>query len=216
MNRTEAIHDIFKCILADSAYTVYQDDCFEQLPYQSPDRLALIYKTTNYNYAVMTGINAVLPFRMGKVWDARLTLNGYYKKIKSDQIHGTSFLNDNWAFYADLSNTFTLSSKPDIKAELSAMYHSKPIQGPSTLKAVYKIDAGVKWTFLQGNGELRLKGNDLFNSGIPKEMRMKYGTQDLRMPILSDGRSISLSFTYKFGGYKEKKRQEVDTSRFGK
>ena len=32
--------------------------------------------------------------------------------------------------------------------------------------------------------------------------------------LLEIYRSVGLSFTWKFGGYKEKKREEVDTSRF--
>ena len=31
----------------------------------------------------------------------------------------------------------------------------------------------------------------------------------------ADSRYFSMSFTYKFGGFKSKERKEVDTSRFG-
>ena len=31
----------------------------------------------------------------------------------------------------------------------------------------------------------------------------------------ADNRYVSLSFTYKFGGFKPKEHKEVDTSRFG-
>ena len=40
-----------------------------------------------------------------------------------------------------------------------------------------------------------------------------YATQHLRMHY-SCYQEVGLSFTYRFGGYKEKKREEVDTSRF--
>lgn len=199
-----------------TGYMNYQDDYFEQLPYQSPERLALLYKTTNYKYGLMAGVNLVVPFRVGKVLDSRLMVNGFYKKVESNRFHGTSFLNDRWAVYGHLMNTINVSSKPDIKIELSGWYHSKPIQGPMVMSEVYSVDAGIKWTFLKDAGELRLKANDLFNRGsTPKLLDMSYDKQNLRMRMHPDGRFVSVSFTYKFGGYKEKKRQEVDTSRFG-
>ncbi len=36
------------------------------------------------------------------------------------------------------------------------------------------------------------------------------------MQMVLDSRRISLSFTYKFGGFKSKERKEIDSSRFGK
>jgi hypothetical protein len=46
-------------------------------------------------------------------------------------------------------------------------------------------------------------------------VKTQFDDQNLNMYMKSDNRYVSLSFTYKFGGFKEKKRKEVDTSRFG-
>jgi hypothetical protein len=35
------------------------------------------------------------------------------------------------------------------------------------------------------------------------------------MYIVPDSRFVNLTFTWKFGGYTEKERKKVDTSRFG-
>lgn len=37
-----------------------------------------------------------------------------------------------------------------------------------------------------------------------------------RMRKLNDERCLKLSFVWKFGGYKEKEHDSIDTSRFGK
>jgi hypothetical protein len=97
--------------------------------------------------------------------------------------------------------------------DISGAYISKNIQGPAELTALWNLDAGLKWTFFHDMAELRLKGVDLLNSWTP-DMRMKYSTQDLRMHILPDSRAVSLSFTFKFGGY-DKTHREIDSSRFG-
>ena len=111
-------------------YGNYIDNNFSQLPYQSSERLVLIYKTLNFDYSTKLGLNIMIPFKTGSFLDSRLTLNGYYDKTKSDHYHDISFDKENFAFYANMDNTFTISSKPNIKAELSGSYITRNIQGP--------------------------------------------------------------------------------------
>lgn len=207
---------IFKRKYILTVYANYEDDYFAQLPYQSTEKLALIYKTTNFKYNARVGLNLAIPFSVGSFLDSRLSLNGFYHKVKSDDFHATSFEKDNFVFYTSLNNTINISSIPNIKAEVTGSYITKNIQGPSTLSKMYRIDAGIKWLFANDKAELRLKANDIFNSWSPDYLTMKYNSQNLRMHIVPDSRYITLSFTYKFGGYKEKKRKDVDTSRFMK
>jgi len=197
-------------------YANYMDDNFNQLPYQSPQRLVLIYKTQNFDYSSRFGLNLVAPFKVGTVVNSRLTLNGYYHKTKSKNYHDISFDKDNFAFYANINNTFNISSKPNIKAELSGSYITRNIQGPMIISSMYSVNTGIKWTFAKDKAELSFKANDMFNSWTPKDLYLNYKTQNLKMRMISDSRSISISFTYKFGGFKEKKYKEVDSSRFRK
>lgn len=197
-------------------YGTYQDNSFAQLPYQSTERLALIYKFSNFDYNSRIGFNAIIPLRLESVLDSRLTLIGFYDKVKSSNFHDLSFKNDLFSFFAILNNTFNISSKPNIKAELSGMYTPRNIQGPATLYKMYKVDAGVKWISNDNKAEIRLKVNDIFNRwSEPRLMETKFANQNLSMRMMPDSRYVSLSFTYKFGGYKDKKHKEVDTSRFG-
>jgi hypothetical protein len=197
-------------------YANYIDKNFNQLPYQSPEKLVLIYKTLNFDYSSKLGLNAVIPFKVGSVFSSRLTLNGFYDRMKSSHYHDISFDKDNFTFYGNLENTFNISSKPDIKAELSGSYISRSIQGPMTISSMYSVDAGIKWTFAKGKAELSLKVNDMFNSWYPEDLNLNYNTQNLIMHMIPDSRRISISFVYKFGGFKDKKHKEVDSSRFGK
>ncbi len=197
-------------------YANYIDNNFSQLPYQSSDRLVLIYKTLNFDYSSKLGLNIMIPVKAGSVLDSRLTLNGYYDKTKSNHYHDISFDKDNFAFYASLVNTFNISSKPNIKAELSGSFISRNIQGPMVISSMYSIDAGLKWISRNEKAELSLKANDIFNSWYPKDLDLCYQTQNLKMNMVPDSRRISLSFIYKFGGFKVKQHKEVDKSRFGK
>jgi len=199
-----------------TAYANYLDDFFSQLPYQAPDRVALIYQTLNFDYVTKMGLNVVIPFRISNVVDSRLVLNGFYEKAKSSHFHDTTFDKDNFAVYSNFTNTFNISNKPNIKAELSATYISGSIQGPSEFSKMYMIDAGVKWLFANDKAELSFKANDIFNKWSPERWTMKFDDRNLRMHLVPDSRCISVSFTYKFGNYKDKNRTSVDTSRFAK
>lgn len=197
-------------------YANYINNNFGQLPYQSSERLVLIFKTLNFDYSSKLGLNVMIPFKVGEILDSRLSLNGYYDKTKSKRYHDITFDKDNFALYANIDNTFNISSKPNIKAELSGSYITRNIQGPMTISSMYRIDVGLKWTSDNNKAELSLKVNDMFNSWSPKDLNLHYKTQNLKMHMIPDSRRISLSFTYKFGGFKEKKHKEVDSSRFGK
>ncbi|MEG1485183.1 MAG: outer membrane beta-barrel family protein [Bacteroidales bacterium] len=197
-------------------YTNYIDDNFNQLPYQAPNRLVLIYKTLNSDYSSKFGLNVVVPFKVGFWLDSRLTLNGYYDKTKSKHYYDISFNKDNFAFYVGLNNIFNISSKPNIKAELSGSYITRNIQGPMVISSMYRVDAGAKWISNNNRIELSFKVNDMFNSWTPKYLYLQYKTQNLVMNMIPDSRMVSLSFIYKFGNYKVRQHKEVDRSRFGK
>ena len=215
-NYSFQLNYIWKSKYIFTLFANYTDDFFCQIPYQSSDRLMLIYKTLNFNYSAKLGFNMMIPFRISRIFESRFILNGYYEKMKSDHYYDLSFTKNNLAIYTNLDNTFTISSKPNIKAELSGSYISRNIQGPMTINAMYRIDTGIKWTFNRNKAELSLKVNDIFNSWAPKELNLQYQTQNLRMKEVVDSRRISLSFTYRFGDFKPKAHKEVDQSRFGK
>lgn len=215
-NYSFQLNYIWKSKYIFTLFANYTDDFFCQRPYQSSDRLMLIYKTLNFNYSAKLGFNMMIPFRISRIFESRFILNGYYDKMKSDHYYDLSFTKNNLAIYTNLDNTFTISSKPNIKAELSGSYISRNIQGPMTINAMYRIDTGIKWTFNRNKAELSLKVNDIFNSWAPKELNLQYQTQNLRMKEVVDSRRISLSFTYRFGDFKPKAHKEVDQSRFGK
>lgn len=215
-NYSFQLNYIWKSKYIFTLFANYTDDFFCQIPYQSSDRLMLIYKTLNFNYSAKLGFNMMIPFRISRIFESRFILNGYYDKMKSDHYYDLSFTKNNLAIYTNLDNIFTISSKPNIKAELSGSYISRNIQGPMTINAMYRIDTGIKWTFNRNKAELSLKVNDIFNSWAPKELNLQYQTQNLRMKEVVDSRRISLSFTYRFGDFKPKAHKEVDQSRFGK
>lgn len=87
------------------------------------------------------------------------------------------------------------------------------IQGTYDLKMVGTVDAGVKWTFAGDKATLSARCSDIFNTSMP-ECNLRYGGQDVRMENSFYLRTLTLNFSFRFGGYKKKEIKEVDTSRF--
>lgn len=197
-----------------NVYYSYIKDLFNQLAYQSPDKLALIYQTINYDYEENYGATATIPFSVGSFWNSQITLDGSILKDVCDSFHAIRFNRTKFRGIAMMNNTFKLFSEPDIRLELNSMYVSSFIQGIYDISPIWKIDAGLKWTFAGKKAELKLKANDLFDSFNP-DTKINYKGQHLIMNQRRDSRNISVSFVYKFGGYKAKEHKSVDTSRFG-
>ena len=192
----------------------YINDYFTQLVYQSNKELSLLFQTVNYDYEQSYGVTVVIPFSVGDFWESRITLDGTVFKDVCSRFHDISFDRTKIRGIAQFNNTFRLSSKPDIRMEFNGLYVSPSIQGICDLSAFWGVDAGLKWTFASQKAELKLNATDIFRSANP-DVAIDYKGQDLVIKQKLDNRKISLSFIYKFGGYKSKEHKEIDTSRFG-
>lgn len=195
------------------AFFSYLKDYFVQMPYQSPDKLSLIYQTINFNYKESMGINISIPAKIGDRISSKATIIGFYDKVKALSYHDISMEKDNLAFYSRLDNTIGISSKPKIRMEIAGAYISKNIQGPSELSSLWSMDAAISLTFAKEMAELQLRGVDLLNTWTP-DMSLKYKTQDIFMRIPHDSRTLLCTLIFKFGGYNHS-HKEVDISRFG-
>lgn len=191
-----------------------QPDYFVQTAWQASDRLALIYQSLNWNFNRQWGANAVLPFRIGRWLDSRLTLTGIRMRQRCDRFHDMSFDRSKWVGIARLMNTFHLNRKPAIDLEVNGFFQSAAIQGTFDIEPLGSADAAVKWTFDRSRATLSVRCNDLFDSGRP-DTKIRYRGQWLDMGAQRYMRSVTVHFSYRFGGYKERKHREVDTSRFG-
>lgn len=213
-NYTADLTYILKSKYIFSLYYTHVKDLFAQLAYQSSDELTMIYQTVNYDYEQSFGLSVIVPFTVGNIWNSRLTLDSSYFRDVCKDYHGIGFDNCAWRGIAMLNNTFLLSSKPAISLELNGLYVSPSIQGNYDLSSIWKVDAGLKWTSANKKAELRLTGNDLFNSATPNA-RVNDRGQRFEINQHADSRFLSVSFTYKFGGYETEEHKKVDTSRFG-
>lgn len=193
-------------------FYTHTSDYFAQTPYQATDRLALIYKNTNWNYMRMIGANVILPLSMGNWYDARLTLVGMQARQKCDRFFDVPFDRKKWLFIGTLDNSFKVGK--NLSFELIGNIQTPFIQGTLDLASSFNLTAGMKWNFAKDRCSLTARCSDISNSSMP-DMKVRFKEQYLDMDSGYYTRTVSLNFTYRFGGYKKQKVKGVDISRFG-
>lgn len=195
-----------------SAWFSHTKDYFTQTLYQSPERLVEIYKCLNFNYRQQAGLQASIPFDIKQWLSSRLTLVGVWHHEKDNDFWNIPFNRNICYGIAVLTNNFTLSKKPDLKLTLTGRIISNATQGIYDLPGTENVNVALRYAFAKGKAIMNLYCNDIFETGQIKP-RIRFDTQNVTNNY-SCYREFGVSFTYKFGGYKEKKREEVDTSRF--
>ena len=195
-----------------TAWYNHNEDYIQQTLYQSPERLVEIYRHFNFDFQQQAGLQVSLPFRVKNWLQARFSLTGAWMREKDSDFWDIPFDRRRWFVVGSMHNTFTLSTRPDVKLTVSGQFQSKANQGTYTIPAMGHLDLSLRYTFARKRAVLRLYGNDLFETQKIAP-RIRYHTQHVTNRY-SCFREVGVSFTYRFGGYQEKRRAAVDTSRF--
>lgn len=190
-------------------------DFFTQLPYQEPDRLAEVNQFVNFDFRRNWMLQLMASYRVGNWWNGRVFAFGLLTHDKMEDFHGIGFDRKKLSAVLTTSNMFVLSRKPNLVATLSGRYQSAAIQGIYDIRPMGSVDASVQWTSANQKAKLILKGTDLFRTSDPHTV-IDWEGQRMEQRLDWDTRKVSLTFVYKFGGYKEKKREAVDMSRIGR
>lgn len=204
---------ILKSKYVFTAFFNYENDYFVQTLYQRPDKLQEIYKVVNFDYMSQLGLQASIPFRIGDWLNSRMTLIGIHMREKDSDYWDIPFNRSKNLLVGNMNHTITFSKQPDIRMNISGFYQSGAIQGVYDLSSSFNIDASLMWRFYKQKAQLTLKGSDLFETSSIKPS-IYFKGQDVNNKFTHPTRGVELSFSYKLGNYKEKRREEVDTSRF--
>lgn len=209
---TTSLSYILKSKYVFTTWFTHTKDRTLQTLYQSPDELLELYKYQNFDFEQQAGLQASIPFKIGKWYNSRLTLIGLWMRQKDSDFYDLPFDRNRLLGIAMLNNTFTLSRKPDLSLTVDGRLQGRAIQGIYDIPTCGNLSATLRYSFMNGNAILTAWCRDIFQTSMPCP-QIRYDRQWVTNNY-SSFRCIGLSFTWKFGGYKEKKREQVDTSRF--
>lgn len=195
------------------AFASLRPDYFVQLPYQTADRMAVIMKETNFDYSNSFGLQASAIFSAGKWLNGNVFAVGTYKHDKSSHFFDLPFDRKNLSVRFGGTASVKLCKTQDVRLILNPFFQSKAIQGVYDISPIFRMSAKLQWSSHDGKWGLRLNGNNIFNNFF--DTRSVQGNQDYRMKLNYNWSTVTFTLVYKFGGYKEKKVKQVDTSRMG-
>lgn len=188
-------------------------DEFRQLPYQSDKKKEMEYKHVNFDHVNQVGLMLTAPINIGNWWQNRLTFTGVYQNDKNSHFYDLPFDRSKWFCQAQWNGTFLFGKH--VLLNLDASVHTDAIQGIIDIPASGYLNAALTWKPLKDDKfQLKAYCNDIFETG-DNHLHDTYRGQHV-INNMYFGRIIGLSLTYRFGGYKAKQHEEVDTSRFGK
>lgn len=199
------------------AFAQYEPDYFVQVPHQSDTELQTIFRFENFDFRLLTGIGTIVPVNIGSRINSRITVQGMRLQEKSDHFYNTPFNNSKFFSRIAIDNTINISdAKPNLKFTLNGYYVSPAIQGVFKLGRSYDVSGGLKWTFAGNRASLTMKYENIFRSRMPESIDIEMGNWYSRMKNIDTSRYFGIAFSWKFGGYRERKHEKVDDSRFGK
>ena len=189
------------------------NDYFTMDMYQAKDRLALVYRTQNWDYYQSFGISANVPFNIGEWLSSQVNATVVNDRNRCDNFWDIPFDRKKWACMLAMQNHFSVGS--NLGFDQDAMYRSSMISGISDTKPVFTVNVGAQWNFLKDKASLSLNCADLFDT-MRMKVRNRYAGQHIDLNMGQYSRTVSVKFVYRFGGSISKEKKEVDSSRFGR
>ena len=195
-------------------YFNHSKDYFIQTMFQARDQLVEIARFDNFDFRQEAGVMVSAPWKPAWWFDSRATVFGEWMRVKDSDYFDCPF--DRNIAYAMLTAnaTFRFVRSRDLSLSLNSFARTKSYQGPMDLPASGNLDVTLRYAFCGGNAVLTIYCNDIFRTMMITPEN-HWGGQYMRTEY-SCYRTFGLSLTYRFGGYKAKDREAVDTSRMNK
>ncbi len=179
-----------------------QLDRITQISEQIPATETLIFKNENVDNSSSISLYGVVPFHIRPWWDVNTVAQVAWLNDQSEFL-GSRFDNQRFQFYGSVQNSFTLSEKHQLSAELSGWYVTKGVQGTMVLGSTFDVSMGLKKRFANNRGTVSLAVSDLFFSNA-SWIRVDYLNQQYGFIDQRESRTFRLSLSWRLGSDKIK------------
>lgn len=201
-----------KWSLVSSAYLRRTNDVIQRIATDLGNGITL---TTPQNLTrnISSGLELIGKFDFYKRWNFTANINLYQSKIVGVPQFGIAE-NSGFSYNANLTNNFVLPY--GITMQLRGEYRSKEVTAQGTRKAMYGMDAGAKYDFMNKKASLSLNIRDVFSTRKwQQNTRVDQFTRDFSRYM--QGTMANLTFSYRFGktdfNFKKSKKSDEQSGR---
>jgi hypothetical protein len=177
---------------------------------QLSDNNVAIQTRENANQRSNSGLELVNQIQVNQWFDLNLTGNFFYSEITGDNI-APGFNNSNFSWTVSLLANLAIPNFASL--QINGNYRGPIVLPQGQIEPIWGLNAGLRKNVLNRRGTLSLNVSDIFNTRI-----FRITTEDPRFSQVRmfnrETRIGTLSFTYRFGGYKGKGEQKRDRNEF--
>jgi iron complex outermembrane recepter protein len=149
------------------------------------------------------GLELINQFEIGSNFDATLSGNFFYSEVDGRNVR-ENFFNSNFTWTVTLLSNWVI---PDLfNVQLMADYRGPIVLPQGEIDPIYGVNLGIRKDLFNNRATVSLNVSDIFNTRV-----FRIQTDDLEFSQMRffnrETRIGTLSFTYRFGGFKSKEEK---------
>ncbi|GAB2624675.1 outer membrane beta-barrel family protein [Belliella aquatica] len=188
-----------KYLLNATVYHRYSTDVETRVIRLNEDNVA-IQTRENANSRASTGLELINQIQITQWFDATLSGNFFYSEIQGDNIEA-GFNNSNFSWTLNMLANMAIPKFATV--QIQGDYRGPIVLPQGEIEPLWGINVGLRKDILDKKATISLNVSDIFNTRI-----FKIRTEDQRFTqdrmFNRETRIGTLSFTYRFGGFKDK------------
>ncbi|GAA0880415.1 outer membrane beta-barrel family protein [Algoriphagus jejuensis] len=186
-------------LLHATVYHRYSTDVETRITYLNDNNVA-VQTRQNADTRMSDGLEVINQIQVWQNFDATLTGNFFYSQVNGENIE-EGFSNENFSWTISLLGNLLIPNW--FSVQFQGNYRGPIVLPQGEILPQWSVNLGMRRDVLAGRGSVSLNISDLFNT-----RNFRINTFDSRFvqnrTFQRETRIGTLSFTYRFGGYKEK------------
>lgn len=187
-------------LLNATVYHRYSTDVATRIT-RLTDNNVTIQTRENADTRSATGFELINQLQFTNWFDVTLTGNFFHSKVSGENIE-RGFSNSNFSWTVSLLSNMAIPKF--LTLQLQGNYRGPMVLPQGEIKPFWTMNLGAKKDILNNKGTISLNVSDIFNTGI-----FKIYTEDERFvqdrTFNRETRIATLSFSYRFGGFQERR-----------
>ena len=191
------------------AYYRYEDSPTLEIAFQ--DNTENIIKTinTNIDRNISYGLDFTTYTKIVTNWNLYVLSSLFHEENQfyNQDITTQLINNSKWAFYSQIINYFSFLKDKSLTADVSYLYISPIVNGPSNISSRHGLDINFRKTLWKNKASVSIGVTDIFNTQNFTQTN-KYLNQDYFLRSRIENRMFTFGFNYKFGNTHLKTNQK--------
>ncbi|MDO5980507.1 TonB-dependent receptor domain-containing protein [Flavivirga spongiicola] len=193
-------------------YYRYETDPTIRIIFQDNDNNKLTYVDTNINRSISYGLDFTTYKKLANNWNLYVLSSLFYYEEEFFALKSSNALlvNNRWSIFGQIINYYSFLKDHSLTADISYLYISPIVNGPTDASARSGIDISIKKTFWNKKATLSIGATDIFNTQNFKTIT-QYLNQDVFLKSRRENRLLTFGFNYKFGNFRLRtNKKEID------